>query len=539
MLRELTEEMTRSYLDAGVWQTRALYEVVDEFAEHSPDRLAVADQHERLTYAELRRRSANLAAWFGAQGLTPGEPVAVQCGNRNALAVTHLACDRAGLIFVPLSHSWRRSEIAHLLDLSRPAVLIVGQAYKGFDCLAAVKELRPQLPELRVIVGLDGAVADVDFDEVCRTDADFSPPRPDPNAARYVMVTSGTTGLPHMSLWSDNNLWYFLKTFIHCAQMRPGDVAVGLAPASTGATGYVFPVLSPLLCGASSILLEDWQPTKALELIESSRATHVTAIPTQVLKLFSEPSLHARDFSALRTFTNSGAAMPADAGRQLEEVFGCTAHTVYGATDGGTPSMLCFGDAPDKRYTTVGKVYAHNELRLVDASLRDVPVGQEGEILWRTPTKSYGYLNEPERTAQAFFEDGWYRSGDLGHLDEQGYLSIVGRVKDLIIRGGQNISPRELEEQIIVLAEVADVAVIGVPDPVLGERVCACVVLQPGATLSHEGLVDQLRAAELATYKLPERLEIFDDFPKSTGGKVSKVELRGMIAERSVRNVEL
>ena len=267
--------------------------------------------------------------------------------------------------------------------------------------------------------------------------------------------------------------------------------------------------------------------------MESSRATHVTAVPAQVLKLLGDPSVRTRDFSSLRTFTNSGAAMPPSGAQELEEVFGCTQHVVYGATDGGTPTMLRYDDTLDKRYTTVGKPFAYNEVRLVDAALDDVASGAAGEVIWRTATKSYGYLNEPDRTDEAWVGDGWYRSGDLGTLDEDGYLRIVGRVKDLIIRGGQNVSPRELEDLIAALRGVREVAVIGVPDPILGERICACVVLDPGATLTLEQLVASLRGAEVATFKLPERLEIFDDLPQSTGGKVSKPTLRTWVGERA------
>src|SRR6185437_821796 len=418
-LSELTPERIAEYTAAGAWIDRPLYAAVDEFAAANPDAPAVADQHERLSYAELCAQSSNLAAWLIEQDLPPGAPVALQCGNRVALAVAHLACDRADLLFIPLSVSWRRTEMTHLLELARPQILIVGPPAKDFDFFAAAQELRPALPELRLVGGMDGIDADFDFDLVRRTPRPRPVPRDhDPNAAGYGMVTSGTTGLPHMSLWSDNNLSYLLQTYIDCVQMCPGDRAVGLAPASTGATGYVFPLLSPILCGASSTALEHWSPPEGLALMEAERATHVTAVPAQVLKLLGDPSVRERDFSSLRFFTNSGAAMPPSGAQELEEVFQCTQHVVYGATDGGTLTMLRYDDPVDKRYTTVGKVYAHNEIRLVDAELNDVAPGEPGEILWRSPTKSHGYLNEPERTEQAWVGDGWYRSGDLGALDD-------------------------------------------------------------------------------------------------------------------------
>ena len=537
-VQQMTSEMIEHYTRAGVWQTRPLYAAFDEIAAREPSAIAVADQHEELTYAELKRRSENLAAWLLEQGLQPGAPVGIQCGNRVALAIVHLACDRADLLFVPLSVGWRKAEMAHLLSVSQTEVLIVSAPVKGFDYLAMIGELRPTLSHLRLVGAMDGARAEFDYDAVCRQDRPLSAPERDPNVPRYIMVTSGTTGLPHMSLWSDNNLWYFMCEHIDAVRLGVGDVAVGIAPASTGATGYVFAVLGPILAGATSVLLEDWTPQNALDLFVSAKATQITAIPTQVLKLLSDPTVGGRDFTSIRTFTNAGAAMPPEAAADMERVFGCLAHVCFGSTDGGVPTMLRWDDPRPKRLTTVGRVIAHSEVRLVDAEMNDVPATEFGEILWRGATKSFGYLNEPERTEAAFWGDGWYRSGDIGSMDEDGYLSLVGRVKDLIIRGGQNISPRELEDFIVAQPEVADVSVIGVPDAVLGERVCACVVLLPGTSLSLVELTERMRAAGMATFKLPERIEIFDDLPKSAGGKVTKVELRAVVAERAGASAE-
>ncbi|HZB48120.1 MAG TPA: AMP-binding protein, partial [Mycobacteriales bacterium] len=287
-LRPLTPELADHYYAAGAWQHRALHEVIDEIAERRPDALAVADQHERLSYAELVQRSHALARWLLDQDLAPGSAVVLQSANRVAIPVTHLACNRADLIFVPLSNAWRRAELEHLLAVSEAAVAIVPAPYKGVDFLELVGELRPALPALRAVGTLDSAGGDFDFDEVCRREAEPVRLPRDPNDPRFVMVTSGTTASPRMSLWTDNNLWYFMKNFRERVQLTEDDVAVGLAPANTGATGYVFPVLGPLLAGAGSVLLEDWEPAAALDLLERERATMATAIPTQVVKMLQD-----------------------------------------------------------------------------------------------------------------------------------------------------------------------------------------------------------------------------------------------------------
>jgi non-ribosomal peptide synthetase component E (peptide arylation enzyme) len=535
-LRPLTQRVIDTHYASGAWQPRTLVDVVDEIARRRGDALAVADQHQRLSYRELVRRSHALATFLLDQGLKPGSVVALQTPNRTALAVTHLACDRADLTFVPLSDVWRHTEMGHLLRTSGAEVVIVPPPLRGFDYIQMIRELRPSLPDLRAVGVLEGSAmgADFDFAKVSTVESPTVRVERDPNAARFVMITSGTTELPRMSLWSDNNLWFFMSQFRERIGLSENDIAVGLSPANTGAIGYVFPVLGPLLSGASSILLEEWSPGAALDLIERERATTATAVPTQLVKMLQSDDLEGRDFSALRVFTNAGAAMPPHAAERLERVFGCVQHVVYGATDGGVPAMTQSSDPPEKRWHTVGKLTEFGEVRLVDPAGEDVEPGVAGEILWRGPTKSFGYLNDPERTEAAFVGDGWYRSGDLGRLDPDGYLHIVGRVKDVIIRGGQNISPLEVEILLSRHPAIAEVSVVGVPDAVYGERSCACVVPLPDHEVTLASILDFLAAQQVARFKFPERLELFSELPKSAGGKVTKVELRAAVAQRTV-----
>ena len=534
-LRPLTHELIEANCAKGVWQDRPLYAVIDDIASRRPDAPAVADQHERLTYAELVRRSHSVASWLLAQGLEPGMCVALQTPNSIALAITHLACDRADLVFLPLSSAWRGAEVSHLLATSEAQVVMVPPTTPEFDYLRMIEKMRPELPHVRAVGTTRGdpGGSDFAFEEISVAQTPMVSIDRDPNAPRFVMVTSGTTALPKMSLWTDNNLWNFMQRFIEAVDVTEDDIAVGLSPANTGATGYVFPVLGPLLAGASSVLLEHWDAEQALALLESERATLATAVPTQVVKLLQDPKIGQYDFTPLRAFTNAGAAMPPEAAQAMEKEFGCVGHVCYGATDGGVPTMTAITDPPEKRHLTVGRIDADSEVRLVDALGQDVAEGQSGEIMWRGPTKSFGYFNEPAHTEAAFVDDGWYMSGDLARIDEDGYLMIVGRAKDLIIRGGQNISPQELELHLYKHPAIAEVSVIGVPDPVYGERTCACVVLKPGERLTLQDVTDFLLGLEVAKFKLPERLEVFDDLPKSAGGKITKVEIRAAVAARS------
>jgi acyl-CoA synthetase (AMP-forming)/AMP-acid ligase II len=533
-IRAMTPDFIQRHYDQGLWHPELLFELLDAHVRRAPDALAIADQHERLTYREFADRSMALADWLIEQDAVPGSVLAIQTGNRVALAIAHFACSRADLTFVPLSTQWRRTEMESLLRRSRVSVLVLPPARKDTDFLATVDAMRDELPALRLVGGMDGLVADFDFDAVLKSGSGGQLRQRTPDEPRFITVTSGTTDIPRMSQWTDNNLSFLMHDYAEAVEMGPGDVAVAIAPANTGATGYLFPVLAPLLSGAASVLLENWNPVGALDLLESEHATHAAAIPTQLVKMLQEEGIGRRDFSSVRVITSAGAPLTPDTAEQTESTFGCVVTTVYGSTDGGVITVTRTTDPVTKRRHTVGRPIPGAELVLRDPAGQPVPTGTSGEATWRTPTKSFGYLNDDERTEAMFRDDGWYYSGDLGSLDEGGYLAITGRSKDLIIRGGQNISPLELEQIIARHEAVSEVAVVGVPDPVFGERVCACVVPRPGKTaLDLDELVSYMRAQDIAPFKLPERIELFGELPKTAGGKLSKVTLRSAIAERA------
>lgn len=312
------------------------------------------------------------------------------------------------------------------------------------------------------------------------------------------------------------------------------DIGAALAPMGTGATGYVFPVLAPLCHGGTSVILDRWSdPAVAVDLIASQRCTFATAIPTQMALMV--PALEQRqktDFDDFRCFNNAGAPLMAEIGHKIESLMSCRVQSVYGSTDGGVPCMTSIEDPAERRIGTVGRVLPGRSFELRAPDGKTVGAGEIGEVCWRSPDKSFGYLNDLDASKVVFDEPGFYRSGDLGHLEQDGYLRIVGRAKDMVLRGGRNISPRMIEEHLIAHPAVREVAVAAMPHTVLGEQACAFVVLREGQSLDLGVAVEFLKARKLSVWQLPERLEVMSELPCSAGGKVMKNKLTEWIAAK-------
>lgn len=529
------------YRAAGLWRDRTLGERFLGHAERLPDKTALIVGEKRATYAQLRMDILRTAKGLLARGLRPGDIVAGQLPNSYEFPVLHLACHIAGLLYMPLHDSWRALEVRHLLARADVKLLVSPKVYRGFDFAAMIAELRPELPLLQTHFTLGGASSGPGVEPYEHL-ADAEPldgaailaHRPDPDFPAAIMLSSGTTSVSKISRFSSNDLLAMLDTARDRAGLGEADIALGLAPAGTGATGYVFPLLSPLLNGATSVMLPHWgDPEEAVELLIRERCTSVTAIPAQLVKLV--PALRSRkreDFASLRVITDAGAPLPYETAVEVEELTGAVIQSIYGATDAGTPTTTAWNDPQDKRLRTVGRGTPGCECEIRGPDGENLPAGSVGEVTWRGPDKSWGYLADDDQTALVFDADHFYRSGDLGQFDEDGYLRIVGRIKDMILRGGRNISPLVIEEALLRHPLVQDVAVAGFPDAVLGERACAFVIQQPGADLRLADLLEFLTGQGLATWQLPERLELMDEFPQSAGGKTQKSALTEIVVKK-------
>ena len=533
-------EKARQYRAAGLWQDVTLSERFLAQADRFADKLAIVVDGRRATYRQLQRDVLSVANGLLAEGLEPGDVIAGQLPNSYEIPVLHLACNMVGMLYMPLHDSWRALEVGHLLAQAKVKVVISRHLYRDFDYVQMIRDLRPDLPDLKThfVIGESAGDGIKPFEMLIAAEPlgtkQIASLRPDPDYPAALMLSGGTTAISKISRYSSNDLQAMLNAARDGARFVETDVAAALAPAGTGATGYVYPVLMPLLNGGTSVMLPHWSnPEDAADLMVRENCTYATAIPAQLIKLL--PTFRSRprdDFHNLRVITNAGAPLPYDAAREVEELTGAVIQSIYGATDAGTPTLTTADDPREKRLGTVGRIVPGCECEIRDSDGNALPAGTVGEVTWRGADKSWGYLGADDQTRSVFTQDHFYKSGDLGQFDEDGYLKIVGRIKDMILRGGRNVSPLLIEEALIKHADVQDVAVAAMPDPVLGERACAFVIARPGVGLELAGLLDFLRGEGLATWQLPERLELMQELPRSAGGKTLKRELTALVTEK-------
>lgn len=535
-----TEAQAAEYRRRGYWKDRLLVDFVDDHTARTPDKPAIIDNRGIITFAALKTKSENLAAALLRLGVQSGEVVAVQAPNWAELVIAHFALDRIGALFLPVHDGFRAEEMQHILGPSKAVALIFPAQYHGFDYRAQMTNVVAELPDLRqlIILRAEPEGNELSFDALCEDGAWRDEKGEDwllghrlpAQSPLQIMVSSGTTSTVKCSVFSDNNMSFKLMGQYgdYATGMNADDIGAAIAPAGTGATGYNYPIIAPLLYGATSVLLERWDgahPEQSLELIEKYRCTFAVVIPTQLVKMLRVPGANQYDVSCLRFISNAGAKLAASVSEEAEKMFGCPVQTIYGATDSGVPTMTAITDPPDKR-RTAGRVLAGEELKILRDNGSEADVDEPGEVVWRGANSSYGYLTKAEILGDIWDEDGWFRSGDLGVIDAEGYLSIVGRKKDMIIRGGRNINPRQIEETLIRHDAVVDAVIVGVSDAVLGEQVGAAIIVTAGMpTPDKQRIARFVLDAGLPKWCQPEYLLVLDDFPRNAGGKVDKRNL--------------
>jgi acyl-CoA synthetase (AMP-forming)/AMP-acid ligase II len=538
-----SDEEIAAHYDAGFWQPTSFTALVAEQAQLRPDSTFVFDSTTSFTYRELAERALRLAVGLQRSGVQRGERIAVQLPNWTEFVLVATAASRIGAIVVPIMPIYRGDEVGYVLQHSGASIAVTCGEFRGFDHAAMFSALRPGCPDLRQVyvaragLGLDGSLGSaldallVDGD-VAELEAEAGPDS-SPDDGFLIVYTSGTTSRPKGCFHTFNTLRASAAAIAKSLDYGPDDVQFGPSPV-THSTGLVTSVVLPLLVGAKSYLMETWDPIEGLRRIEEHGCTTaVTATPfLQMLMGAYDPDKH--DASSLRRWVCAGSPIPGSVVEKSRELFaGCQTLSLYGRSENFLTTMCTVRDPAERSATSDGSALEGATVKVVDESGAEVPRGEEGDIAYKGPSHMIEYYRNDEETAALFTPEGFSRSGDLGRMDADGFVRVTGRLKDIVIRGGMNISAREVEEHLLQHPAIANVAVVGMPDERLGEKVCAYVVLAEAVTtLSLDEVTAYLREHEVATQKLPERLELVPELPMTATGKIQKHLLRADIASK-------
>jgi cyclohexanecarboxylate-CoA ligase len=536
-------EVIQHYTAAGYWPNCTICTYLDAAVQRHPEKTAVVDPFGRLTYAELAHLVDRLALAFLALGIEPGDVVSFQLPNWHQFVIIQYALSRIGAVGNPLIPIYRQRELRFMLTLAASKVMIIPHTFRGFDYTAMLRELRPELPTLERIYVLGNNVPD-DMDSF---DALLSTPwegrgdvtalharRVNPNALAEIIFTSGTTGEPKGVMHTHNTVLSPILSLIERVHLTEREVVL-MASTFGHQTGYLYGVHMPTVLGGTGVYMDVWQPAKAVELIAVEGVTWTMGATPFLSDLAYASNLEQHCIASLRMFLSAGAAIPRQLVMDAQERLRCAISAGWGMTENALVTVNRIDDPPEKVFGTDGYCLRGMAVKVLDASGNDAPLGYEGDLVYRGPQHFAGYYKRPQVTASSFTNDGWFYTGDRARLDADGYLSISGRSKDIIIRGGENIPVVEVENLLHKHPKVQNVAIVAMPDQRLQERACAFVILQPGEWLTFDEMIAYLLQQQLAKQYLPERLEIVSEFPMTPSGKIQKYQLRQRIAEMIAR----
>ncbi|WP_168703834.1 medium-chain fatty-acid--CoA ligase [Escherichia coli] len=535
------EQRRAAYRQQGLWGDASLADYWQQTARAMPDKIAVVDNHgASYTYSALDHAASCLANWMLAKGIESGDRIAFQLPGWCEFTVIYLACLKIGAVSVPLLPSWREAELVWVLNKCQAKMFFAPTLFKQTRPVDLILPLQNQLPQLQQIVGVDKLAPATSSLSLSQIIADNTPlttaitTHGDELAA--VLFTSGTEGLPKGVVLTHNNILASERAY--CARLNLTWQDVFMMPAPLGhATGFLHGVTAPLLIGARSVLLDIFTPDACLALLEQQRCTCMLGATPFVYDLLNLVEKQPADLSALRFFLCGGTPIPKKVARECQQR-GIKLLSVYGSTESSPHAVVNLDDPLSRFMHTDGYAAAGVEIKVVDDARKTLPPGCEGEEASRGPNVFMGYFDEPELTARALDEEGWYYSGDLCRMDEAGYIKITGRKKDIIVRGGENISSREVEDILLQHPKIHDACVVAMPDERLGERSCAYVVLKaPHHSLSLEEVVAFFSRKRVAKYKYPEHIVVIEKLPRTASGKIQKFLLRKDIMRRLTQDV--
>lgn len=522
----------------GYWRDDVLSERVDQWAADAPDRILVTDGYGALTARELQGQAYRLARSLKGLGVTAGDRVQVQLPNWNEFVVAYVAIARLGAVLVPTMPIYRHDEVAYVLNHSEAKVSIVPGEFRRFGYASMLAEIRASCPTVQHVITVreEPRQGMLHFEDLVDghdvPGADELGPTPTADAPHCIIYTSGTESRPKGCLHTLNTLTFTVHALGSGVLGLGADDVMFMPSPVTHATGLAMGVAAPLILGSGMHLMDAWEPKEGLRRISEHGCTaSMTATPfvQMALEALEAVPQAAAQAASMRRWLCAGAPIPESMlHRWAEHVPQCTLLPVYGRSEGLLVTACSADDSPDEILSSDGRPFPGVVLDIRGPDGQSAKAGEEGEICHGGPGLMLGYWNDPDLTDAAIDKRGVSASGDLGRLDAAGYLRVTGRTKDLIIRGGTNISAAEVENHLITHPEIAMASVVAVPDPRLGEKACAFIVPRtPGQAPTLEELTAYLRdERRIAMQKLPELLFVVDDLPMTASGKIQKFVLR-------------
>ncbi|MCG6857229.1 MAG: cyclohexanecarboxylate-CoA ligase [Salaquimonas sp.] len=530
------QEMTQK----GFWLGKTVNDYFDACLDKCPDKRAltsiqVASGARRdLTFRELGVIANRVAVGLSRLGVERNDVVTCQLPNCWQFVATFLACARIGAAFNPVMHIFRQHELSFMLRHGEAKVFIVPKVFRGFDHEAMAEEMRPALPDLAQVIVLDGEggnsfdalLLDPVFDDDTEIVHIAAASKPGPNDVCQLIFTSGTTGEPKGVMHTSNTLFSNLVPYAERLRLT-GDDVIMMASPMAHQTGYMYGGLMPFMLQAHAILLDSWDKDLAAKIVAEEKCTFTMASTPFLMDLTAAVEAGKTDSSSLRIFLCAGTAIPGPVVEKARAVLGAKIVSAWGMSENGAVTLINPDDPDERAVSTDGYPLAGMEIRIVRSDGTLAAADEEGELQVRGCSNFGGYLKRPQLNNTD--AEGWFGTGDVARMDSQGYIRICGRIKDVIIRGGENIPVVEVESTLFKHPDLAMVAIVSYPDERLGERACAFVVPKPGASFTFDDMTQFLAGQQLAKQYWPERLEVREALPATASGKIQKFALREML----------
>ncbi len=533
--------MTAAQLDAshagfrkaGHWLDKTIDQLLTEAAAKVPDKVAIVadradrEQAPRLTYSELERLAGRAAGALLRLGIGRGDIVTVQLPNWWEFVVTAFACSKIGAVMNPVMPILRERELLYILNFCEAKVFIVPKSYRGFDYAAMAQGMRGELPRLKRVIVVDGEGEDSFERTLLASEPGELPSSLAPDDMAVLMFTSGTTGEPKGVMHTSNSLIACCKALAGRFELDASDVLLVASPVGH-MTGYAAVVLLSVYLGGTMILQDVWEARHGVDLMAREGVTYTAASTPFLGDICEAVKAGAPRPQSLRSFLCGGAPIPSVLIERAAAELALKVCSLWGMTEVLSGTLTEPARAAQKSASTDGRPQDGMDVRIADLDGGPVPTGQSGRLLVRGSQMFKGYFKRPDM--QTFDHDGWFDTGDLAYMDEDGYIRISGRVKDILIRGGENVPVVEIENLLYKHPAVAGVAVVGFPDARLGERGCAFIVPRPGSAIDLAAVQAYLRDCKMAKQFWPERVEVVADLPRTASGKIQKFKLKEIAA---------